>query len=192
MGLEIYDDAIAEYINNIEQTIKELQEQSCMSDELAEHTRQSTEKSIKKYLETNECYARLLMDLEHLKHKDKTTYSLTEIAKKKDEKNPSYVIQSWLRNNNTLEVLCLWEKEHNNDFNLEEAQKLINKAKEPSFTLTAKIWIANTNAKGLTSKQGKGGGTFAHHEIAIDFITWLFPEKRYELSKLISKKIFAL
>ena len=46
MGLEIYDDAIAEYINNIEQTIKELQEQSCMSDELAEHTRQSTEKSI--------------------------------------------------------------------------------------------------------------------------------------------------
>ena len=155
-----------------------------MSDELAEHTRQSTEKSIKKYLETNECYARLLMDLEHLKHKDKNLYSLTEIAKKKDETNASYIIQSWLRNINTLKVLCLWEKEHNPDFNLEEAQKLIDKTKCPAFTSTAKIWIANTNAKGLISKQGKGGGTFAHHEIAIDFITWLFPEKRYEMSKI--------
>lgn len=85
-------------------------------------------------------------------------------------------------------MLCLWEKEYNPDFNLEEAKKLIDKTKEPSFTLTAKIWISNTNAKGLISKQGKGGGTFAHHEITIDFITWLFPENRYELSKMITAK----
>lgn len=185
MSFDIYKDAVAEYMDNIERTVKELQERSAICDETAEYTLENARKTIQKYLETNRPYAQLLMDLEHLKHKDKTTYSLTEIAKKKDETNPSYIIQSWLRNNNTLEVLCLWEKEHNNDFNLEEAQKLIDKTKEPSFTLTAKIWIANTNAKGLTSKQGKGGGTFAHHEIAIDFITWLFPEKRYELSKTI-------
>ena len=86
----------------------------------------------------------------------------------------------------------MWEKEHNPDFNLKEAKKLIVKTKESSFTLTAKIWIANTNAKGLTSKQGKGGGTFAHHEIAIDFITWLFPEKRYDLSKIITNRILIL
>lgn len=86
----------------------------------------------------------------------------------------------------------MWEKEHNPDFNFEEAQKLIDKTKESSFTLTAKIWIANTNAKGLTSKQGKGGGTFAHYEITIDFITWLFSEKRYELSKLIATRILQL
>lgn len=120
-----------------------------------------------------------------MEYKDKSNYSLTEIAKRKDATNPSYIIQSWLRNVNTLELLCLWEKEHNPNFNFEEAKRLINKTKEPAFTLTAKIWIASTNAKGLTSKQGKGGGTCAKHEIAIDFITWLFPEKRYELSKMI-------
>ena len=192
MSFGIYEGAVAEYMDNIERTVKELQEMSAMCDETVEYTLENTRKSIQKYLETNRPYAQLLMDLEHLKHKDKTTISLTEIAKKKDETNPSYVIQSWLRNINTLEVLCLWEKEHNTDFNLGEAQKLIDKTKEPSFTLTAKIWIANTNAKGLTSKQGKGGGTFAHHEIAIDFITWLFPEKRYELAKMISKKILTI
>ena len=132
------------------------------------------------------------MDLKHLEYKNKQTYSLTEIAKRKDETNPSYIIQSWLRNVNTLELLCLWEEEHNTDFNIEEARKLMNKTKEPSFTLTAKTWISNTNAKGLISKQGKGGGTYAYNEIAIDFITWLFPEKRYALAKMISKKILII
>ena len=185
MDFEIHDEAVAEYLDNIERTVKELQEKSAISNEMAEYTLEDTKNTIQKYLETNRPYAQLLMDIKHLECKDKSTYSLTKIAKKKDESNPSYIIQSWLRNVNTLELLCLWEKEHNPDFNLEEAKKLIDKTKEPSFTLTAKIWIANTNAKGLTSKQGKGGGTFAHHEIAIDFIIWLFSEKRYELSKMI-------
>lgn len=58
--------------------------------------------------------------------------------------------------------------------------------------MTLKIWIATTNAKGIVSKQGKGGGTYAHHEIAIDFITWLFPEKRYELTKMITNRILQI
>ena len=192
MDLKFYDDAVAEYLDNIERTVKELQEKSAISNEMAEYTLKDTRKTIQKYLETNTPYAQLIMDLEHLKHKDKSTYSLTEIAKKKDESNPSYIIQSWLRNGNTLELLCLWEKEHKPDFNPEEAKKLIDKTKEPSFTLSAKLWTSNTNAKGLTSKQGKGGGTFAHHEIAIDFITWLFPEKRYELLKMITSRTICL
>jgi len=44
--------------------------------------------------------------------------------------------------------------------------------------LTLKIWIANVNSKGLISKQGKGRGTYAQHEIAINFITWAFPKKK--------------
>ena len=178
MGLEIYDNAVAEYLDNMERTVKELQEKSAISNEMAEYTLEDARKSIQKYLETNRPYAQLLMDLKHLEYKDKSTYSLTEIAKMKDESNPSYIIQSWLRNVNTLQLLCLWEKEHNPDFNLEEAKKLIDKTKEPSFTLTAKIWIANTNAKGVISKQGKGGGTFAHHEIAIDFINLVVSTKK--------------
>lgn len=190
MVSEIYNDAVDEYLESIEQTIKELQENDCMMDETAEYTRQNAKESIQKYLATKEEYAQLLLDLRHLEYKDKLDYSLTEIAKRKEATNPSYIIQSWLRNVNTLELLCLWEKEHNPDFNFEEAKRLINKTKEPSFTLTAKTWIASTNAKGLTSKQGKGGGTYAKHEIAIDFIMWLFPEKRYEMSKMILKKLF--
>lgn len=192
MDLEIYDEAVAEYLENIERTVKELQVESSICDETAEYTLENARKTIQKYLETNRPYAQLLMCLKHLEYKDKSTYSLTEIAKKKDESNPSYIIQFWLRNVNTLELLCLWETEHNSEFNLDEAKKLIDKTKEPSFTLTAKIWIANTNAKGLISKQGKGGGTYAYHEIAIDFITWLFPEKRYALAQMISKKILTI
>ena len=59
---------------------------------------------------------------------------------------------------------------------------------DPSFTLTAKIWKEQTGATGIISKQGNGGGTFAHRDIAIDFHTWVFPEKRYELVKVISGK----
>ena len=58
--------------------------------------------------------------------------------------------------------------------------------------MTAKLWIKNTRATGIKSKQGHGGGTLARQEIAIDFITWAFPEKRYELSKLIVNKIMQI
>lgn len=132
----------------------------------------------------------MLLDVNHIKIKDLELYSLTEIAKQKNLNNPSYEIQSWLRDRKTLEVLILWEREHNqNYFNFEKAANLIEKTKEPSFTLTAKTWISETKAVGIISKQGKGGGTFAHHEIAIDFITWLIPVKRYELAKMIYNKI---
>ena len=52
-------------------------------------------------------YARVHMDLEHLLYKDENLYSLTEIARKKNSKNPSYAIQAWLRDVKTLELLCL-------------------------------------------------------------------------------------
>ena len=168
----------------------------CIRDSLnsedVDETLKNAKEQIDNLLKTNEHYAKLQLDLEHLRFKDGQKYSLTEIAKRKDSFNPSYVIQSWLRDKNTLELLCLWEKEHNPDFNLEEARKLIDKTKESSFTLTSKIWITNTNAKGLVSKQGKGGGTYAHHEIAIDFIVWMFPEKRYELMKMIINRILQM
>jgi len=45
-------------------------------------------------------------------------------------------------------------------------------------------WIMQLNfnliakANELISKQGKGRGTYAQHEIAINFITWAFPKKK--------------
>ena len=35
--------------------------------------------------------------------------SLTDIAKIKDSHNPRYIIQNWLRNRSTIEVVGVWE-----------------------------------------------------------------------------------
>ena len=43
--------------------------------------------------------------------------SLTDIAKIKDNDNPRYIIQNWLRNRNTIEFLGVWETLYNPDFN---------------------------------------------------------------------------
>lgn len=147
--------------------------------------------SIEKDLLTDNAYATLIMELEAKKRKidDSTFYvSLTDMAKIKDPKNPSYVIQGWLRDRNTLGFLYLWEREHNRDFYEMGYHKLKRNLSNPSFTLTAKIWKERTAAIGIISKQGNGGGTFAHRDIAIDFYAWVFPEKRYELIKLITGK----
>lgn len=92
MMMRLPNIAVAEYLGNIERIIKELQESAAICDETAEYTLKNQRISIQKYLETNRPYAQLLMDLKHLEYKDKQTYSLTEIAKRKDETNPSYII----------------------------------------------------------------------------------------------------
>ena len=43
----------------------------------------------------------------------------------------------------------------------------------------------------LNDKNQNNGGTLAHRDIAIDFIVWLFLEKRYELVKMIGNRIFS-
>jgi len=107
--------------------------------------------------------------------------SLTDIAREENSESPSYVIQGWLRSRNTLEFLRLWESKNNPDFDECECRALLEAMKTPSFTVTLKQWIVKTKASGLVSKQGKGGGTFAHPDIAMDFQMWLKPELRLAL-----------
>ena len=129
------------------------------------------------------------MDIKKHKVNEKDNYvSLTEIARLKKFENPSYVIQSWLRDRNTLDVLFLWEMEHNTNFQSVGYSQIKIKLANPSFTLTVKNWKEYTYAIGIISKQGNGGGTFAHRDFAIDFYTWVFPKKRYELIKMISSQ----
>lgn len=109
--------------------------------------------------------------------------SLTEIARKFDTDNPSYLIQSWLRSRNTVEFLATWERNKNPDFNERAFRKLVLDAKTPQFTLTPKKWIDITDAIGIISKQGKGGGTLAHPFIACDFEMWNVSDFRYEILK---------
>ncbi len=42
--------------------------------------------------------------------------SLTDIARYKNNEEPSYVIRSWLRSKDTIEFLGLWEKLNNENF----------------------------------------------------------------------------
>jgi hypothetical protein len=44
------------------------------------------------------------------------------------------------------------------------------------FTMTPQKWIESTKAKGIVSKAGRHGGTYAHSDIALEFASWLSPE----------------
>lgn len=110
--------------------------------------------------------------------------SLTEVARSHSEDAPGYVIQSWLRSGNTLAFLNLWEQENNPNYSETGYAELLKRKKTASFTLTPKLWIDQTKAIGIVSKQGKNGGTFAHPMIACEFASWIAPEFKMQLLKL--------
>lgn len=118
------------------------------------------------------------------KKQDEGYISLTKIARAHSEDTPGYVIQSWLRSGNTLAFLNLWEQENNPDYNEAGYVELSERKKAASFTLTPKLWIAQTKAIGIVSKQGKSGGTFAHPMLACEFASWVAPEFKMLLIKL--------
>lgn len=183
--------AIEEYLERNRRVLEDMCDQGVFTQADVESELEGIRRKIEKEFISNNVYGMLVIEMDALKSKnidDDIYISLTEIAKIKNHENPSYVIQSWLRDRNTLEVLYLWESEHNPDFHSHGYSKIKRRLSNPSFTLTVKIWKKLTDATGIISKQGNGGGTFAHRDIAIDFYAWVFPEKRYELVKLISGK----
>lgn len=115
---------------------------------------------------------------------DDSYVSLTDLVREHCESAPGYVIQSWLRSDNTLAFLSLWEKENNLGYREEAYIALLEKKKTASVTLTPKQWIEQTKAIGIVSKQGKSGGTLAHPMIACEFASWLSPEFKMMLLKL--------
>ena len=107
--------------------------------------------------------------------------SLTDIAKRFDSENPSYVIQSWLRSRNTIAFLGQWERENNPSFDEQAFQQLLVDVRSPSYTLTPARWIEKVNSVGIISKRGKNGGTTAHPFIACDFAMWNDISFRYDV-----------
>lgn len=99
--------------------------------------------------------------------------SLTDIARFKDAEHTDVIIQNWMRNRNTVELLGLWEKIHNPEFKPLEFEGFRKQAGLNSFVLTPKRWIEATNAMGIVSKSGRYGGTFAHKDIAFEFASWI-------------------
>lgn len=102
--------------------------------------------------------------------------SLTDIAKFRNEDDPRFVIQNWMRNRNTIEFLGVWEELHNPSFNRVQFEAVKNEAGLNRFVMTPTKWITQMNAIGITSKAGRYGGTYAHSDIAMSFATWISPE----------------
>lgn len=99
--------------------------------------------------------------------------SLTDMMKAKDG---DYLITDWLRNRNTLEFLGIWEKIYNPNFKYGEFAIFTDRSGLNTFRPSVKEWTNKTGAIGLVGRPGRGGGTFAHKDIAFEFGMWISPE----------------
>ena len=109
--------------------------------------------------------------------------SLTDMARYRDAERTNYVIQNWMRTRSAIEFCGLWEQLHNPDFKGIEFDAFKNEAGANSFALTPQRWIEATDAKGLISKSGRYGGTYAHRDIAFEFATWISAEFKFYFIK---------
>lgn len=83
-----------------------------------------------------------------------------------ENKETDDVIKNWMRNLGTIEFLGLWEKLNNPRFKSVEFDGFKNEAGNNTFVLSPSKWILQTNTIGLISRQGRGGGTYAHKRIS--------------------------
>lgn len=115
---------------------------------------------------------------------DKELYiSLTDMARNKNLHEPKDVVKNWMRSRTTIEFLGIWEQLNNSDFKGVEFDPLLYEAGSNSFTLSPTKWTELTNAKGIISKRGKNGGTYAHQDIALEFASWVSAEFKIYLLK---------
>lgn len=99
--------------------------------------------------------------------------NLTDIVRGQGDE---MLLYSWLRNRNTVEFLGLWEQLNNPNFDANQFDTFRLAAGLNSFNLSPTKWIESTRAIGLVTKAGRGGGTLAHRDIALEFCTWLSPK----------------
>jgi KilA-N domain len=99
--------------------------------------------------------------------------NLTDIVRGQGDETLLY---SWIRNRNTVEFLGLWEQLNNPAFDSAQFDVFRLAAGLNSFNLSPTKWIENTQAIGIITKAGRGGGTLAHRDIALEFCTWLSPK----------------
>ena len=115
--------------------------------------------------------------------KSKEEYiSLTDMAKSSNERT-EIVLQTWLRNRNTIEFIRLWEELYNPNFNHSRFAVISDKIGLNNFYLSPKKWVEETNAIGIEARAGRYGGTYAHRDIAFEFASWLSPSFKLYLIK---------
>lgn len=116
--------------------------------------------------------------------KEEDYISLTDMARHKNPIAPKDVVKNWLRLRSTIDFLGLWEELNNPNFKGVEFDSFKSHAGENAFTLSPQQWVKATNAIGIVSKSGRyGGGTYAHKDIAFEFVSWLSPEFKLYIIK---------
>ena len=123
------------------------------------------------------------IEVNYKKINDEDYICLTDIAKVKNPKHSGIVIIHWLRNQNTIKYLGLWEELNNENFKVTEFGNFKIECGDNYFILTPQEWIEKTNAIGLVCKSGRYGGTYAHKDIAFKFASWISVEFELYLIK---------
>lgn len=118
-----------------------------------------------------------------MKEDNELFISLTDMARNKNPEEPKDVVKNWMRSRTTIEFLGIWEQLNNPDFKGVEFDSLLFEAGSNSFTLSPAKWTELTDAKGIKSKRGKNGGTYAHQDIALEFASWISAEFKIYLLK---------
>jgi len=104
---------------------------------------------------------------------DEAYISITDIARNKNASEPKDVVKNWLRSKTTIEFIGIWEQLNNPDFKGVEFDSFLYEAGSNSFTLSPSKWIEATKARGIISRAGQNGGTYAHKDIAFEFASWV-------------------
>lgn len=108
---------------------------------------------------------------------------ITDVARLKNPVEPKDVIKNWMRLKNTLEYLGLWEQLNNPRFKGVEFDSLFADAGSNAFTMSPSRWVEQTDAIGILTKNGAGGGTYAQRDIAFKFASWVSVEFELYLVK---------
>ena len=102
-------------------------------------------------------------------------FSLTDMARGGNSA-PDRIINNWLRNRGTLELIALWEKMSNPHFKPIEFDRFyLSQAGKNNFAPSASQMIEQTGIICLRSKRGRGGGTYAQRDLAFAFGAWISP-----------------
>lgn len=112
------------------------------------------------------------------RNEDNDYICLTDLAKYKNPKSPDTVIRNWLNTRRELDFLKEWEIAYNPEFKEEPSDGFLglkNYVIDVFLKNTGSVgkWISYTNAKGIITKKGRYGGTFAHSTVALNFANYI-------------------
>lgn len=113
-----------------------------------------------------------------LRHEEEDYFCITDLARYKKPDAPDIVIRSWLNTRREIEFLQEWELAYNADFktttfsSFRGFEKYMVEVFLKNLSSVSK-WINYTNAKGLFTKRGKYGGTYAQSTIALNFANYI-------------------